>query len=387
MSVTFNENGLQIQEFSEIVSDLESSINTLLGTDLDLSSNTIDGQYLGIFSKLNYDMQQFAMLLNTSFDPDYAMGLAMDKILKLNGIRRQEPTKSTVDITLICNTTVTLPSDYKLKDINSQIWVIGEATTLSSGTHSITFKAELWGSVEALANTITGFETIVLGVTSVNNILSATVGIDEETDEEIRIKRNNLLLRNSTSSAGGLKGKLLDVCDYVEVYENKTGTIDANSIPSHSTWVICEGGTLAGIAEIIALENTSGGGYKGAITQTYDELVTRSNNETFIYTHTVKFDRPTVTNIYIKLNVKKKISTSVIDMDLIKTYLATLKYGIGEDINLTELYATIYQAGTGFIASGLQLSKNNSTWVTDVLGGDISERLNIITAQITVTEI
>jgi len=387
MSVTFNENGLQIQEFSEIVADLESSINNLLGSDLDLSSNTIDGQFLGIFSKLNYDMQQFALLLNTSFDPDYAMGLSMDKILKLNGLRRQEPTKSTVDITLICNQTVTLPYDYKLKDTQSQIWVIGEAVTLASGTHTITFKAELWGSIEAPANTITGFETIVLGVTSVNNATSATVGIDEETDEEIRIKRNSLLLRNSVSSLGGLKGKLLDICDYVEIYENKTNTIDSNSIPAHSIWVICEGGTITDIAKIIALEDGSGCGYKGTITQTYNETVTRSNNETFVYTHTVKFDRPTITNIYIKLNVKKKTSSSVIDADLIKTYLESLNYGIGEDINLTELYSTIYQAGSGFIASGLQLSKNNSTWVTDVLVGDINERLNIVVSQIAVTEI
>ena len=129
MSVTFNENGLQIQEFSEIVSDLESSINTLLGTDLDLSSNTIDGQYLGIFSKLNYDMQQFAMLLNTSFDPDYAMGLAMDKILKLNGIRRQEPTKSTVDITLICKSVSGLISKSFLSCfINSSVFLTKLAT-------------------------------------------------------------------------------------------------------------------------------------------------------------------------------------------------------------------------------------------------------------------
>jgi uncharacterized protein (DUF111 family) len=164
----------------------------------------------------------------------------------------------------------------------------------------------LFGKFEALPNTVNQFDTIVLGVVSVNNIASATVGINEYTDEELRALRNKILMKNSNSTVGGLIGILYDFCTDVVVYENKTNAYDSDlALDGNSIWVICDGGEVDDIAKTIAIETTSCG-LKGSIEAQYVETVTRSNSETFIYTHNVKFDRPNIAEIYITLDVKKK---------------------------------------------------------------------------------
>lgn len=379
--------GLTVSDFDTIYEDLKVGIKSIYGNDIDLGDNTPDGQKIGLEAKAIADFGEFLLSFYNSFDPDYAMGEAMDKILKLNGMQRSYVKQSTVDITLICSKTVSLPNDYKLKDTLSQIWVIDEAKTLIAGTHLITFKSEIFGKIEAPIGTVTDFETIVLGVTSVTNSAVATVGTDEETDEEMRVRRNGLLMRNSTSTVGGLLGKLHDFCSEVKVYENKSGTLDTErNIEAHGLWVICEGGDVSDIAKTIALESV-GNPLKGAIIEEYEENIARGDGTTLSYTHTVNFDRPNIINIFIRFNVHKKTITSTIDTVVIKQNLSNLKYKINEDITATELYSAIYYAESQFIASDIEVSLDGTAWVsTEILSG-YGDKLTIVEANITITEI
>lgn len=384
MTPVINQNGIAISDFTEIFDELVSNYQTIYGSDIDLSQNTPDGQIVGIDAKIISDFSEFAVSLYNSFDPDYAIGLGLDKILKLNGLKRQQSTKSSVDITLVCSKTVELEADYTIVDALGQKWVIDEAKTVLTGTHLITFYSQDFGKYEALPETITEFETIVLGVDSVNNLLSAVAGKDEDTDEEIRIKRNNLLMRNSTSTVGGLIGKLYDICDEVVIYENRTSAIDVDkSMNPNSLWVICEGGEVDEIAQTIALESV-GCELKGDIETTYTETITRSNNELFYYIHTVKFDRLNDVGIYVKLDVKRKNASIPIDITLIENTLKALKFNINQNINATELYSDVYSAGNTFIASNIQVSLDDITYDDEIVAG-YKDKLNI--AYVEVNEI
>lgn len=389
MTPIIDNNGIQIADFTDVLSDLEISYKEVYGDDIDLSQNTPDGQKIGIEAKVISDFNEFALALYNSFDPDFAMGVAMDKILKLNGLKRQQPTKSSVDITLVCSRTVSLPIDYKIKDSLNQVWVIDEAKTLNAGTHLITFYSENFGKFEALPNTINEFETIVLGVDSVNNLLSAVAGKDEDTDEEIRIKRNNLLMRNSTSTIGGLIGKLYDICSEVKVYENRLSTSDlVKSMNPHSLWIICDGGEIDEITQIIATE-TTGCELKGAISNTYVENFVRSNNEVIVINHeNINFDRPTITDIYIRFNSKQTVFPATVDYDLMKSNLSDVTFLIGESINASSLYSAIYKNSSGtFVASGIEISDDNINWTDENLAPNFSERFRIVSTQITITVI
>lgn len=382
-----DENGIHIPTFQEIFDELVETYKAIYGEDIDLNQNTPDGQMLGIQAKTIIDFNEFAVSLYNSFDPDFAIGVSQDKILKLNGIRRQEATRSTVDVNVTCSLSVDLPSDFKIKDTSGNLWVISDAISLPTGTTLVTFYSEKWGKIEALPSTVNEVETVILGVDSVNNPLAAVPGIDEETDEQVRAKRRDKLQISTQSMIGGLTAQLLNYCDDVKVYENKTDTTDENGMPPHSIWAVCEGGEVSDIARTIAIDKNAGCDIKGSIIATYDEPVILNTGEQFIYQHEVKFDRPTVIDIFIRLNVTKKTATSVIDTDLIKQKLESSLYGISDNVVCTELYGYIYQAGDGFIASSIEVSKDGTTWVSDVLTSNLDERLNITSANITITEI
>jgi hypothetical protein len=74
-------------------------------------------------------------------------------------------------------------------------------------------------------------------------------------------------------------------------------------------------------------------------------------------------------------------------MALIKQNLSLLAFNINVPIVATELYSAIYQSGNGFIASNIQLSKDDITYVSDTLLADYDEKFKIVGANIEVTEI
>ena len=54
---------------------------------------------------------------------------------------------------------------------------------------------------------------------------------------------------------------------------------------------------------------------------------------------------------------------------------------------MTELYATIYSASTNFIATDLQVSRDNITFVDNLLIAEYDEEFKIVQANIQITEI
>lgn len=385
-----DENGIQLDSFSDIFDDLVVGFKAIYGEDINLDQDTADGQQIGIYSNAIYDLQSLIARMYNSFDPDFAEGHELDKILKLIASTRLPNSKSVVDINITVSDNVFLDETYTVKDDNGQEWLIANAQTLTTGTTTISFNAVDWGLIGAIAGSITTPVTILTEVTSLTNPTPAVEGRDEETDIELRKRRNKLLGYRATSLISSIIGKILNLENVADciVYENKTDVYDAvKDIDAHTIWIIVDGGEVAEIGEIIATDKSIGCGLKGTVEDTYEEDFLRSNGTTRIHYHEVKFDRPTETDIYIKLNVTKRLPTDIIDTDAIKTALTELLFNIAQNITATELYATIYSAGNTFIASDLQLSLDDITYVDDLLEADFAERLIINSTQITITEI
>jgi len=383
-------NGLTINDLNDIFEFLSEQFKIIYGEDIILDADTPDGQIIAIYSKLNADVQSALLQVYNSFDPDTAVGVELNKIIKLSAITRRPATKSTVAVNLTATTTVDLPLGYTVVDTLGQSWVIQEAQTLTAGTTSVDFEAEEWGSVAANPNTINEQGTILTQITTVDNPLAASVGIDEENDVELRQRRNRSLEKPSYSTVGSILARILGLFNVIdaEVYENDTDIYDAiRDISANTLWVIVEGGLDSDIFEAQAKEKTAGAGWKGSETGTYIENFLRADGTTRIHTHNLKFDRPTETEIYIELDVTPKIGGDTIDIDLIKEKLAEKTFTINEDLTITELYGYVYQAGTNFIATSLEASLDDITYVADELDADFDEKFLITTAKITITEI
>jgi len=387
--MTINQDGLLIDEFSTIYNRLADKFKLIYGQDINLESNSPDGQLLGIITNEIYDLQTLILHIYNSFDPDLAQGVELNKLLKLIAQSRRASTKSIVDITIVANANVTLPADYTIIDENKNEWVINAETTLISGTNIVSFNAVNFGAIEASANTINDVVTVFPEIISVNNALPAEVGRDEESDVLLRKRRNNLLSVNSNSTIAGVYSKLflLDTVTDAVIYENATDTYDAlKDLNAHTLWCIIDGGSIDEITKIIATDKTIGTDLKGTVSNNYVEIFLKADGTTRALTHIVKFDRPTEIPLYIKLTVSKKIITDIIDMDAIKNKLVEKLYSINEKATATELYAYVYSAGNTFIASNLEVSKDNITF-GNTATNDYDEKFIISAVNIAITEV
>ena len=81
-----DENGLQIDELTDILAELIAGYREIYGADLQLTQDTPDGQRVGIEAKARHDLQELALLVYNSFDPDLATGKGLRSIAKLAGI-------------------------------------------------------------------------------------------------------------------------------------------------------------------------------------------------------------------------------------------------------------------------------------------------------------
>ena len=383
-------NGFKAESFTEILTRLSNGLKNIYGQDINLDQDTPDGQQLGIQANIISDFQDLALYIYNSMDPDLADGANFDKLLKLLARTRLPSSRSTVDIEMVLNKTVSIPASYTIKDLNNQNWIIGTAQTLDAGTHLVSFYSEDWGNITAEPNTINEQVTILTEVVSINNPESAISGRDEESIVQVRERRNKILEINASSTIGSIIGKILDLNGVIDAvpYENMTKIYDPlRDIQPNSYWIVVKGGDISQISEIIAKDKTGGTGLKGQVETVYIEKFVRKDGSVREFYHDVKFDRPTEVSIHIKFKVSRKISTQSIDIEHIKDILANKEFYIAQNITVTELYSTIYSAATNYIATDLEVSKDGVVWDSVFLQAGYDEEFIIEKANINITEI
>ena len=388
--MTIDANGFKAESFTEILTRLSNGLKNIYGQDINLDQDSPDGQQLGIQANIISDFQDLALYIYNSMDPDLADGANFDKLLKLLARTRLPSSRSTVDIEMVLNKTVSIPASYTIKDLNNQNWIIGTAQTLDAGTHLVSFYSENWGNITAEPNTINEQVTILTEVISINNPENAISGRDEESIVQVRERRNKILEINASSTIGSIIGKILDLNGVVDAipYENMTKIYDpVRDIQPNSYWIVVKGGDIAEITEIIAKDKTGGTGLKGKVETVYIEKFVRKDGSVREFYHDVKFDRPRETSIHLKFNVSRKIATQSIDIEHIKNTLVNKKFYIAQNITVTELYATIYSAATNYIATNLEVSKDGVTWSSVLLEAGYDEEFIIEKANIEITEL
>lgn len=387
MSFEFTIDGLSIETFEEIFNAAAEKYKDIYGQDINIDQNAPDGQRLAISTKAAIDVQEVVQQIYNGLDVDLASGVFLDIIAKIAGLTRRPATRSSVEVDIVTTADITLPSSYIVADENGQNWQTIEEVDLTTGTNSVTLYAEFYGAYEASANTVNEPVTIILGVESINNPLAAVAGDAYETDEEFRQRRDRGVENPALSIVGALLSALLDTEDVTDaqVYENKLSTYDfVRDMVAHSIWVIVEGGSIADIAETMAKNKTMGATEKGDITGNYDEIIT-ANGTDYIYRNLMKFQRPTLKDLYVSVNATA--TTGTLDPEGIKNAIAEKTYLIGENAVSSGLYAFAYQANTNYVLSDLEISDDNITYIDGLLEPGLDGMWMIDTANITITEI
>lgn len=390
MKPEFTADGISVQTYQEIYDELADGYRAIYGSEINLDPDSPDGQRVGIEAQLILDLQTYGLTLYQQLDPDFAFGEAQNRLIKLSGIQRRPATRSQVDVSVTTDRPVTLPADYAVEDTLGQSWGTLTEVSIPAGTTTVTLFSEVFGAIEAGAATVTEPVTFVTGVTNVTNPLAATVGVEEETAEELRIRRNRSLRNPATSTLGGVFTAITQLTGVTDIaaFENDTDLYDATlDIDPHTMWLVVEGGAVDDIIETIAKNKTGGTGLKGAATGTYLETLFKPDGTPYVITHEMAFDRPVLVPLYVRLTATRKDPAVPVDVAAIENALLAKPWVINEDAIASDLYSDVYTAGTTFVATALEVSLDGITYFDSSVATAANEKFTLDVADIDVTEV
>jgi len=291
--------GFTRTRLDERLTALQEAMRAIFGPTLNLDPDTMDGQALGVFAESQSNLDQLAEDVYHSFNPQSATGVALSRLVQLNGIRRIEGTYSTVTLRCVGSQGTVIPAGSLVKSTatNATFETAEEVVIPASGEIDIAARSAVKGAVLAPAGTLTKIDTPIFGWQTATNVLDAAPGRNEETDEQLRLRR-----RASTSTPGqaivdAMYGALTNIPEVrqAKVYENDQDVIDANGLPPHSIYCIVEGGADADILDTIWLKKTAGTTTHGT---TAGQVTDSMGNP-----HTLNFSRPTDVNVWVTVNL------------------------------------------------------------------------------------
>lgn len=387
MPNSFDENGLQIISQNEMVENLTDSFQTIYGQDINVDSNSPDGQIINIFSQALEDFYELLEQVYTSFDPDQAIGVVLDQRCAINGIQRKGGTYTYVNIEVTADRSVTLngidvypvADAYTISDTEGNQFVLTTTSSIPAGTSALTFRAVNVGNTEVLPNTITVPVTIILGVTGVNNPSGAlSQGVDQETDAELRERRRKSLTISNQGYTDGLLSALLNIQDVTSanVYQNRSGATDADGIPGHSIWVVVRGGTNAEIGAVMNEKVAGGVGMKGSTS-----VAVQQSDGSF---DTYYFDRPTSQLLYADIEITP-LNGQVIDTDALKSQIVSyFNFSPNETVDSSSIICYIKSIQDN-VAVTCQISTDNSNWGAIATPSTKDKYFYFSTSSITIT--
>jgi uncharacterized phage protein gp47/JayE len=371
MPNAIDSSGLTIQTTPEIIAEILDGapgypgMRQIYGADINVEANSPDGQMVNIIAQAKTDVLELSQQIYNSFDPDKAVGTSLDARCAINGVIRNAGTKTIQNVVVTTDRALTLPgldtslTPFTVADTSgNQYQLVSTYAFGSAASTALVFQAALIGAVSSLPNTIISIVTVTLGVTAVNNPATyTTLGLNEETDYALRIRRQKSVALPSQGYLEGLIGALLDTTDVTEavVYENDTNTTDANGIPGHSIWCVVEGGTNSAVANAIYVKRNAGCGMKGSVTVP----VLQADGSFF----SIKFDRPTSENLYISFDIVAV--TGSVDASFIRNQiLSLLTYSIAQPAVASEITALVESIAPNGSISDMGVSNDGSTYVS-----------------------
>ena len=344
LAPTIDLTGISTPSYNDIYQSLIASFQQVYGSGIYISVDSQDGQWLAILARAIYDTNQAAVAVFQAFSPTYAQGAGLASLVKINGLTIAVPTNSTAVGTAV-GTAGTIISNGVVQDASNNLWNLPPSVTIPiGGSVAVTVTAQNKGSVMALAGTINKIYNPQYGWQTFVSTTDATIGNPSESDTTLRLRQSvstalpSLGIRDSIYAA---IGNVIGVTRWT-VYENDTGSTDANGVPSHSISCIIAGGSTTDIANAIGGRKLPGGQTYGTTVTTYFDI----------------YGLPTYINYFVLANIQVYFAVTIKALigyvsttgtSLIQALVNFVNgLSIGEDVYLSQS-----QAIASFIASPL----------------------------------
>jgi len=237
--------GLSIDDYETRRAAVVAALRAEISAILDVSPEQPTGQLTDILLERVQAVAELLQSIHSAIDPGQATG--------------------TLTVNLDALTTLPAGSIAAVTgDLDNQ-WVTDvDCTSVGAGNYTVLARASETGPIQALAGTITVIVTPVAGWNSVTNAAAATMGEAEETDAELRLRRELETTLGGSSSVDAIRAALVNLDGMImcQVLERETWAA-GNGMPPHSIEALIWDGAApvvanADIAEQIFLEKPAG---------------------------------------------------------------------------------------------------------------------------------
>ena len=333
--------GLSIPSYADILDNLTNEYKSIYGQTVYLGNDSADFQWISVVSLMASDVMKGIQLAVTNRSPNFAIGAALDSLVKINGLIRKLATNSIVSL-LITGAPGAVINNGAATDVNGNKWDLPSTVIIGAGgSVTVTAICETAGAINALAGQVNAIATVTAGWTSVTNPNPAVIGDPIETDAQLRDRQalsvelpSQTLLSGTIAAIAATSG----VTRY-KVLENATGAVDSFGNPPHSVTAVVEGGTDAAVAQAI-YDNRGIGPFMNPTTTGGATTINIVDPNTGIVTP-VGFSRPTYVQIYVSVNAHLLSGGTSATITAIQTaltnYLNDLQ--IGETVSFSGLMA------------------------------------------------
>ena len=400
MADILDANGLQVSSYDALLSEIQNQMNLIYAVDgdnINFDSSTPDGQMTNIFAQMGSDIREVIQEVYNSFNPDNCNGSVQDVRYALNFLTRKGGAFTIQNIDITTTKTVTLEgldasyndlnaASYTVSDNAGNNWFLIDTTTITPGTTSLPFRSQNLGLVQPTIGTINNQVTKVIGITSVNNsVAPTTLGEDQESDLEFRIRRNRSTATYGQNNYDAMLGQILELNGVIDaqIHINNTSSTDDTGTNAYTVWVIVEGGANSDIANVI-YQNSSGLPTRGSVSVDVESV----SGQNFI----TSFDRANPVPLYIKFDIKNTNSNVNIITSAVKEYITeNLIYTLGapaETSYITEIASdSLADYGNGVYALNIQISDDGVNWTNYIASTSLKDKFVVDPTRITITEI
>ena len=253
--------GLHTDTYETIREELVDAIHAAISPVLDLSEESPDGSLLSILAGRESAIVELAEEIYAGGYPSTADGFQLDLIAALTGCYRQSATKSSLDSTeadveLSAGATLPAGSVAHVAGIPTDRFVTTVAVTNPAGVAAwipCAFEAEDTGPTQCLSGALSTIAEPVVGWLDVRSTADATLGSDEETSSEYRLRRVTELAQGGASTAVAVLADLSALTGMISVtvLENDGDHIDSDGVPGHSIAPIVYDGTEPPAAAVV----------------------------------------------------------------------------------------------------------------------------------------
>lgn len=254
--------------------------------------------------------------------------------------------------------------------------------TIEESSKVVSLIAETTGELPAPSGSLTVIKTPAVGWNRVTNPLTATLGSDIETDEELRLRFYNTKFERSTNTLDAIYSALVNVegVESVSVYENDTDFTDILGITPHSFAAVVLGGDAEDIANAIYQNKPAG------VRSVGDQVITIYDIQGF--PRQVRFIRPSPVNIFVTIDLLTYPDFPSDGAAAIRSAIisfALSEFGVGGDVIYSRLYTPINSV-QGHSVTSMFIGTSPSPSGTSNIPINFDEISNFTSANIIINE-